>query len=156
MYRQAVHWSPLIGWSSALGLLPLLFALAATVYPPAQPFDPMVFERAVLGYGVLILGFLGGVRWGLRILGGQGSDLTFVMGILGAVVGCLVLVLPFAIGLAVLIAGFAAHGAWDVWSGARGGVPHAYARLRMTMTFIVCLLLAGILLAHGMSPAMAA
>lgn len=152
MSNVPVFWSRIVTISALLGLAPFAAGLILTISPGFLPFDPVVFERAMLGYGALILGFLGGVRWGIRMQGGAGSDLTFVMGILGAVVGFFTLLMPYSLGLIILTMGFAAQGAWDVWSGFRGGVPQLYAQLRNMMTWLVCLILIAIVVARALIP----
>jgi len=144
------YWLRLVTSIAMLGWLPFLGGLIFTVFPNLSPFDTLIFERAMIGYGALILAFLGGVRWGIRLQGGAGSDLTFVMGVLGSVLGFITLLMPYSLALAVLTVGYGAHGAWDVWSGASGGVPGFYAKMRSFMTWLVCLTLIGILLARGL------
>jgi Protein of unknown function (DUF3429) len=140
--------SRIVTITAVVGWLPFLAALALTLYPQFDLLDHVVFQRAVLGYGVLVLGFLGGVRWGIRLQGGAGSDLTYVVGVLGSVLGFLILIMPYGFGVAVLTVGFCAQGTWDVWSGYQGGVPQGYARIRHAMTWVVCATLVAILLAR--------
>ncbi|HEY8595066.1 MAG TPA: DUF3429 domain-containing protein [Devosiaceae bacterium] len=152
MASSSGFWSRIVTLTAFAGWLPFLAGLALTLYPPFLPITQTVFERAMLGYGVLILGFLGGVRWGIRLQGGAGSDLTYVVGIIGSVLGFFVLLMPYEFGLAVLTVAFGAQGAWDVWSGLQGGVPQSYARLRSLMTWLVCLTLIAILAARAVTP----
>jgi Protein of unknown function (DUF3429) len=143
-------WSRIITLVAVGGLLPFIGGLLITLAPSFWPFDQLVFERAMIGYGVLILAFLGGVRWGLRLQGGAGSDLVFLMGIVGSIAGFFTLLLPYTFGLVILTIGFALQGAWDIWSS---GVPQFYSRLRATMTTLVCLVLIAILIARVMTAA---
>ena len=137
--------------ATGLSLVPLLAGLVAVLVPALVPLDPAVIERAIIGYAALLLAFLGGVRWGIRIVSAKGSDLTYVLGALGALVGLITLLLPFAPALAILTVGFAAQGAWDVWSGFRHTVPELYARRRAGATLMACLTLAAILITKGLS-----
>lgn len=145
-------WSRIVTIAALAGWLPFAAALVFTLLPAQLPIETIIFERALIGYGALILSFLGGVRWGLRLQGGAGTDLTFVVGILGSVLGFGTLLMPYTFGLALLTMGFGAQGAWDVWSGYGGGVPQIYARLRSMMTIIVCLTLLVILIARAIVP----
>jgi len=138
-------WSRIVTLAAIFGLLPFIAALIVTFYPNILPVEKSVFEPAVIGFGVLILSFLGGVRWGIRLQGGAGSDLTFIIGMLGSAAGFFILLMPYTFGLIVLMIGFALQGAWDVWSS---GMPEFYARLRASMTWLVCLLLIAILIAR--------
>lgn len=149
-------WTRIVTFAAFAGWLPFAAALIFTLIPGLLPIDQVIFERALIGYGALILSFLGGVRWGIRMQGGAGSDLTFVAGIFGSVLGFSTLLMPYTFGLAVLTLGFGAQGAWDVWSGYGGRVPAAYAQLRSMMTIIVCLTLLIILVARALVPALPA
>jgi len=142
-------WARIVTGAALLGWVPFAAGLLLTLLPALRPLEIVVFERAMIGYGALILAFLGGVRWGIRLQGGAGSDLIFVIGIFGSVLGFLTLLMPYTIALAVLTVGFGAQGAWDTWSGFRGGVPPLYARMRSTMTLLVCLTLLAILIARA-------
>lgn len=144
MSHAPVFWTRIVTIASLAGLFPFLAGFLATLFPGLWPFEPALIERMVIGYGALILSFLGGVRWGLRLQGGAGSDLTFVMGILGSALGLITLLVPYTIGLLMLTIGFGLHGLWDAQSG---GVPQFYARLRAMMTWIVCAILLATLIA---------
>lgn len=143
MAQAPVFLSRIVTVVAIAGLAPFVATLAVTLHPPLLVIDPVIFERAMLGYGALILSFLGGVRWGLRLQGGAGSDLTFIVGIFGSIAGFITLLLPFTLGLLILTIGFALQGAWDVWSS---GLPAFYARLRSIMTWLVCFVLLAILI----------
>jgi len=136
----------IISLTALAGLAPFVAALLVTFQPGLSPLDPVVFERAVIGYGALILSFLGGVRWGIRMQGGAGSDLIFFIGIVGSVAGFFTLLMPYTFGLVTLAIGFALQGAWDVWSG---GVPTFYARIRGILTWLVCFVLLAILIVQA-------
>jgi hypothetical protein len=154
MSQVPVFWSRTITFAAIAGLIPFAGALILTLFPGAALLDPIVLERATIGYGALILGFLGGVRWGIRMQGGAGSDLTYLVGIAGAIVGFFTLLMPYVLALAVLTVGFGAQGAWDVWGGFRGTVPKPYARLRSTLTWLVCILLIAIIAIKGIQAAL--
>jgi len=145
MANIPVFWSRIVTFTALAGLLPFVAGLVLTLMPSLHLLDQIVFERALVGYGVLILAFLGGVRWGLRLQGGAGSDLTFVMGIIGSVAGFFMLLMPYTLALIILTIGFALQGAWDIWSV---GVPQFYSQLRRLMTLLVCVVLVAILIAR--------
>jgi len=150
MASPAPAWTRIVTLAALAGLAPFVAGLVATVFPALLPIDQIVFERALLGYGALILSFLGGVRWGIRMQGGAGTDLTYLVGIAGSVLGFFTLLMPYVLGIAVLIVAFGAHGAWDVWSGFRGAIPRPYAQLRSMMTWLVCAALLAILAAKAL------
>jgi len=64
-----LFWSRTVAFAGLAGWVPFLLGLILTIFPALTPFDFVVFERALVGYGALILSFLGGVRWGIRWLG---------------------------------------------------------------------------------------
>jgi hypothetical protein len=144
-----VFWSRIVTLAAAAGLTPFLVGLAITLNPAWAPVEMQIFERALIGFGALILSFLGGVRWGIRMQGGAGTDLTFIIGIFGSIAGFFTLLMPYTFGLIILTIGFAMQGAWDVWSG---GVPQFYAKLRAVMTWLVCIILLAILIARMLVP----
>ncbi len=84
------------------------------------------------------------MRWGIRAGSGTGTDRTYLLGALGALIGLITLVLPFQPAIACLTVGFAGQGAWDVWAGYRGTIPDSYARRRMSATLMVCAVLVAI------------
>ena len=148
MDNLPLFWSRTVAFAGLAGWVPFLIGLILTIFPSLSPFEPAVFERALVGYGALILSFLGGVRWGIRLQGGAGTDLTYIVGTFGSIAGFITLLLPINVGLMILIVGFAIHGMWDVASGMRGRVPQAYARLRAVLTWLVCLTLIIIFIAR--------
>lgn len=133
--------STITGIAALLGLLPFLAGLFFTILPGLLPIEAIIYERALLGYGAAILSFLGGVRWGIRLSGGAGSQLTYVAGIFGSILGFITVLMPMEIGLTMLIIGFAIYGIWDVWAGYAGSLPREYAHMRSVMTGLVCLVL---------------
>ncbi|MEX0860458.1 MAG: DUF3429 domain-containing protein, partial [Cucumibacter sp.] len=140
-------------WAGWAGLIPFSIALILNVFPALSPFDPVILERAVLGYGALTLSFLGGVRWGIRMQGGRGGDFSYLLGIIGAIVGLATLLMPYQLGLAVLIVAFGAQGAWDVLSGTDGGVPKRYSALRITLTLGTSAIVLALFASEALFPA---
>lgn len=148
MNSLPLFWSRTVAFAGLAGWIPFLLGLVITIFRDLSPFEAVVFERAIVGYGALILSFLGGVRWGIRLQGGAGTDLTYIVGTFGSVAGFITLLLPINIGLIILVIGFAIHGIWDVAAGMSGRVPQAYARLRAVLTWLVCLTLILIIIAR--------
>lgn len=147
MSHVPVFWSRIVTLVALAGLIPFLAGLILTLFPSLSPLSATIFERALIGYGALILSFLGGVRWGLRLQGGAGTDLTFIMGMFGSIAGFFTLLMPYTFGLVMLTIGFGLQGAWDVWSG---GVPEFYSRLRAMVTWLVCFILLATLIARAL------
>ena len=89
-----------------------------------------------MGYGAVILSFLGGIRWGaaLKLPPGPLQATLFVLSVLPSLAGFVALLLPATVGLILLIGGFLLQGVWDVQSSQRGELPPWYATLRAMLT----------------------
>jgi hypothetical protein len=129
------------------GLIPFIVCAAALALDVRLPVidDP---ARALLGYGAVILSFLGGVRWGfaLRMLDDGLRAQALVISVVPSIVAWLTLLAPVMMGLAVmpllfLLLGLADRRLTDV------GAPAWYARLRVLLTSIVVLTLLAALVA---------
>lgn len=95
-------------WLGLAGLLPFAAAAAgAHLLPPDQQG---VALRALLGYGAVILSFLGGVRWGLAIRDADTDTLLprLAWSVTPSLLGWVALLLPAGPGLGLLAAGFGA------------------------------------------------
>ena len=117
------------------GLIPFA-AGALALWAPLPVLDATLGLRLVIGYGALILSFLGGIRWGTA-LGPYDSGrqtLEFSASVLGSLAGLAAAFLPAIPALALLIAGFLMQGLWDVMSVDAGRLPSWFGRLRMILT----------------------
>lgn len=97
-------WAKPLGYG---GLLPFFAcALLMLAVPDAGTRD--LAGRALLGYGAVILSFLGGVHWGLVLRGAapQRAGGLLAAGVVPSLVGWVALLLPFEQAAAVLVAGF--------------------------------------------------
>jgi len=130
------------------GLAATLPLVAGAVWLFAMPQDHAWrgdVLRVLVLYGALSLAFLGGIRWGAsmanRAVVGRADMLIALLSIVVGGAGAL---LPAPMSFAVLAAGFAAQGAWDVLSAFGGGVAEWYGpvRTRLTAIAVVALVLA--------------
>ncbi|MCO4053471.1 MAG: DUF3429 domain-containing protein [Bosea sp.] len=136
----------------ALGLLPFLglsFGLAIGVTLPLfEDADSM--RVGLVGYGVAILSFLGGVRWGLAIKeseeGGSKADRDFIISVIPALIGWFAWFQSSPADLWWLVAAHVALGLLDYGLACRIIVPEWYGRLRLALSGIAaaCLMLAAI------------
>lgn len=135
----------LLGWA---GVLPFL-GLALLAFAPSWRAQAL---GAFLAYSVVILSFLGGIRWGRALAAGAGAGqyLRAVVPSLWAWAAWWLL--PPVPALAALAAGFVLAGAWD----ARGDAlpaPTAFRRLRrgLGLSVVAChaLVLAALLARPG-------
>lgn len=122
-------------WLGAAGLLPF-FALTALSWLPGVPQAPVT--QALLGYGAVILSFVGALHWGLAMaVPSPGPALTarlYVWSVVPALVGWLALLLPAALAVALLIAGLWLHYAQDLRLARLITLPEWYLPLRLTLT----------------------
>jgi hypothetical protein len=132
------------------GLLPFLglSALSVTGAAALPGAGPQLVE-AEIGYGAVILSFLGGIRWGAALT--EPNKVAQSVGLVMSVIPSLIswaALLYFAYRaqpiapLALLVAGFITQGVWDLVGARRGALPRWFARLRLPLTVIVIACLA--------------
>jgi len=144
---------------SLAGLLPfigLTFLLFAAPRPTA---NTSLALAALIGYGAVILSFLGGIRWGATLGERNSSAQALALGvsIIPTIVGWSAILLLSARGqafapLSLLIAGFLTQGLWDLVGARSGALPQWFARLRLPLTLIVivCLIVAATLVPESL------
>ena len=129
-----------------LGLAGLVPFVASTAMLLAGGDEAALFWRTVLlGYGVAILSFMGGVQWGLVMRQGNGGNwLGFSASVLPALAAWFALLLPPPAQLPALALGFALLLAYDLRTVRLGVAPEWYPNLRWPLTAVVvtCLVLA--------------
>ena len=119
------------------GLLPFvgLAALMWLVKPALHPFVAI----ALTGYAAVIAAFLGGIHWGLGLLGhGRNPGFHFVWGVVPSLVAWVALVMPAYAGLPLLGLLLVACGVVDyrTWPAAGLG---AWLPLRLQLTVVATL-----------------
>jgi hypothetical protein len=131
------------------GLIPFLFSLLMVMFFDIAGLE--FLQMFILGYGAVILSFLGGVRWGDALYARDGDNnaeqtqlLSF--SIIAPLVAWLALLVPFIFGLMMLITAFALQTWWDVQSALRQDIPVWYGRLRFGLGSAVTALLVLMLL----------
>ena len=124
-------------WLGPLGLIPFLAGALAPWLLPAERLPDA--GLALVGYGAVILSFLGGVHWGLAAPAGR--PLQIGLSVLPSLVGwCALLVANLhALGPALwlLAAAFAVLLPGDLLAAGRGLAPPWYPRLRVPLTLVV-------------------
>lgn len=139
------------GWgvilTAASGALP--FALAAAWALTAEPMLRVMLAEAALAYGAILIGFLGGVRWGAEVaraphhpslprLAAAAAPTLVAFGVLYLARADLM-----SGALAVIVAGLAQL-AWDVRSARAGLLPAWTAPVRIALTALASLALLAI------------
>jgi hypothetical protein len=126
------------GAALALGLAGLIpFAAgAAAPWVPIPILTPETGLQLIIGYGAVILSFLGGIRWGTAIgpYDTRRQGLEFSASVLGSLAGLAALFIPPVPALTLLIAGFLMQALWDVTSVETGRLPAWFGKLRMLLT----------------------
>ncbi|HTR15464.1 MAG TPA: DUF3429 domain-containing protein [Acetobacteraceae bacterium] len=143
------------------GLIPLLATGLAAV-SAGYDQSPAVM-LALIGYGALVLSFLGGVHWGLALADGAARDTAiehppadtaterkrFALGVLPALVGWIAMLVALVtqpvLSLAVLIAAFIATLVAEAQAARHGLVPAHYMGLRWVLSVIVIAVLTTVL-----------
>ena len=139
----------------AAGVIPFEALTVATLVELDHRYGlPAGMARAALvGYGVVIASFLGGVRWGVGLLipNRAHAPSLFAMSVLAPLVAWGALFMPRPHDLVVLIGCFLVLCVSDVALAWRGSAPRWYGTLRLILTAAVVLtLLAALALSPGL------
>lgn len=122
-------------WLGFGGLIPFIALTAAGLLDPAHA-DRWSF--ALLGYGAVILSFVGALHWGFASLWqAHPADRRARMmawSVVPALGAWLALLLPQALGLGLLGVLFIVHYLFDVALALRADLPAWYLRLRAPLT----------------------
>ena len=128
-----------LGWAGILPFAGLTLAADGRYSLPVAP------EVALLTYGAAILSFMGGAQWGLAMRATDGSERGwhgYAISVVPALLAWTAVLIPWRLGLGLLILGFAGLLAYDLWTVGRGRAPAWYATLRWQLTLAVVTLLA--------------
>jgi len=130
--------------------LPIFVALLFFVRPELAIIEQEKLQIALVGYCVALLAFFAGARFGTLLNGTTAKTAWILPFFLGPVLVIAILLMPFPLDLAMLIAGFGGHGAWDSWAAFEGKLPKDYSKRRILLTSIICVMLIAILILNGM------
>jgi hypothetical protein len=123
------------------GLIPFI-ACAAGAWA-SEIGDSLILVTAQVGYGAIVLGFLGAVHWGLAIAEAAADNWRRLLpAVLPVIVGWVAFMLPAPLGLALLALGFAGAYFADRAAVTANRAPAWYAALRKPLTLVVLLSLA--------------
>ena len=129
------------------GLIPFVAAALALTWLPDGGSRELA-GRILVGYGAVILSFLGGVHWGL-ILRDRPVEAVrpLTMAVLPSLAGWSTLLLPFEQAVAVQVACFGGFWLYEHRVLGAAVLPAGYLTLRRWLTLIVCASLALALMA---------
>ena len=125
------------------GLVPFLFLAAATIMDLRLPFAPA--PALLIGYGAIILSFVGALHWGAQLPSSTPRSARFVWSILPALLGWVALMVPATSAVICLITGLVLCWVYDMRIIKSGEWPHYMRSLRTILTAIACLSLSVIL-----------
>jgi hypothetical protein len=136
-----------------LGLVPFVFLSFGAVGHIPETAERMLVS--LLDYAALILGFAGGVHWGLALMPGAVSpSARFGAGVMPLIVAWIGLVLAQmvapSVGLAVLILGYLATVLTEHRAARRLLVPSYYVWFRWGFSIVAMVMMAMVLLLRGM------
>jgi hypothetical protein len=141
---------PPLAWLLGIaGILPFIVCGLETVRLTGLQSNIML--SALLGYGAVILAFLGAVHWGFALAADPAVQerSRLLLGVLPALIGWGALLLALALsqeaGLAALIAGFIVTVGVEHQGRQRGLVPRSYMWMRWTVSLVVVAILVTVL-----------
>lgn len=124
-------------WLGGLGVLPFALLSVSTMFANNSFKVPLLF--ALMGYGAVILSFLGGIHWGLAIGAVPQTDKGLLhrltLSILPALVAWVALLAPFHVAFLFLAAAFATMLLVDIQASRVHEAPAWYPKLRWPLSF---------------------
>ncbi len=147
MFRTLPPLAILLG---AAGIIPFLVFGIGSV--GTEPLQSLAAARALVGYGGVILSFVGGVHWGFT-LGepetGRAVRARLSLGVVPSLVGALAIFVSVVAepipALAILIAGFIGTVVVESRAQKRDLMPHGYMLMRWVITIVVVAVLTTVL-----------
>ncbi|MEM7744742.1 MAG: DUF3429 domain-containing protein [Pseudomonadota bacterium] len=132
--REVVHVPPAARWLGAAGLLPFVGLTMALWIGGGDTRE--LSTTMMEGYGVAILAFMGGCRWGFAAAGlGQGPTFwPLAISVLPALFAWAMLLFPPHLSLSGLAVGFIGLLLADVLLTRHGGAPFWWSRLRLPLS----------------------
>lgn len=132
-----------VAWLGYGGLLPFLGgALVCWFEPNHRSF----WLETLLGYGAVILSFVGALHWGVAMVhpatAGRSMNGMYAWSVMPSLLGWLALLVHPAAGATLLIAGFLAQYRQDLRLARVLPLPTWYLPLRLQLTVVACLCLA--------------
>jgi len=123
-----------IWWIAGSGVVPFVILAALVGFAEGRVVDQARFAMAA--YGAVVLGFLGGARWGAELVRAPGgpSLLRLVAAAVPTVVAWGAMLLEPRVALGVLILAGAVQLAWDLVAAGSGLLPRWTRPVRTVLT----------------------
>ena len=142
-----------VAWLGYGGLLPFVgLALVSWLEPNHRSW----WFEMLLGYGAVILSFVGALHWGFAMVhpatAGRPMNGMYAWSVMPSLLGCLALLAHPTAGATLLIAGFLAQ-YWQDWRLTRVlPLPAWYLPLRLQLTVVACVCLSAVYLLKDSLP----
>ncbi len=144
---------PLVAWLGYGGLLPFAAAALGTLLDPTHR---VLWQQALLGYGAVILSFVGALHWAFAMREDEAAaGPLYLWSVVPALAGWAALLLPLllthgaVLGAVLLIGAFGAHYGQDRRLARRLTLPPWYLPLRLHLSIGASLGLAAIPFSAG-------
>lgn len=132
--QNGVMTARLLGYG---GLVPFVFLAAASLMGLRMPFASA--SALLVGYGAIILSFVGALHWGAQLSKDEPTASRFVWSVLPALLGWVALILSAVPATLLLITGLIICWAYDWRVITQGEWPSYMRSLRTILTAIACL-----------------
>ncbi len=134
-----------IAWLGYGGLLPFVGTALLCWFEPGHRF---FWLDMLLGYGAVILSFVGALHWGVAMVHpdtvGRPMNGMYAWSVMPSLLGWVALLVAPAAGVTLLIAGFLAQYRQDLRLARVLPLPAWYLPLRLRLTVVACLCLASV------------
>ncbi|MFY0638279.1 DUF3429 domain-containing protein [Maricaulis maris] len=132
---------PIPLWLGLTGWIPFWLPVLSTAHALVTDRSAAAEAAIFVIYAAIILGFLGGVRWGRALAPDKHQALdnpTFVLSIVPSLAGLAAALLIWAglplIAFALILVALITHWRWDLAASRRGDLPAWYGQLRAILT----------------------
>lgn len=122
------------------GLIPFIAGTAGLWFGEPAWFD--FLSMALVTYGAVILSFMGAIHWGVNLMiGYPPGGARFAQSVIPALMGWAATLVPLAMALPTLLAGFIMVYVWDLGAVRDGLIAPWYRKMRTVLTVAVSTLL---------------
>ena len=137
------------------GWIPFWIPVALATHAVATGRSAAAETALFIVYAAIILGFLGGVRWGQALTSETHQSSTFMISVVPSLAGLAAALLYWAgaplTALALIFASLFMHWRWDIAAMHRRRLPVWYGRLRSVLTLGACSAAVAMLVLYPMS-----
>jgi hypothetical protein len=118
------------------GLIPFLFG-GISIWLDIPVNIKLGISQMTLTYGMIILSFLGGIRWGAAMVQSAKMDTALILSVVPSLLAFASFFMPGQDASLVLAIAFIGQGFADHAAGRDGRLPNWYPNLRVILTIVV-------------------